>query len=345
MSRSKQEYNEDIFKDSTMTFGEHLEDLRRCLFKAVLGLAAGVFIGLFFGNWVVAVIERPLTEALTRYYQEDPKIKDLPERQRELVKKGYLYDEVYVDSNDFLAQLKDFYPEVFRDVNPLPSKPEGKVEVAEQSNTGDEDLMRVFLWHSVKNDSRLQPRSLGAHEPFMIWLKGGLLVGAILAGPWIFIQIWSFVAAGLYPHEKRYVNVYLPFSIGLFFLGVAVAYFFVFGPVLNFLFKFNRWLNITPDLRISEWLGFVLFLPVGFGIAFQLPLVMLFLERIGVFTVKAYLSYWRVAILVIFVVAAIFTPPDPWSMSLLAFPLTLLYFGGILLCKWMPRGRSLLPAE
>ena len=72
---------------------------------------------------------------------------------------------------------------------------------------------------------------------------------------------------------------------------------------------------------------------------------MLFLERIGVFSAAMYLSYWRVAILVIFVLAAVFTPPDPWSMSLLAFPLTLLYFGGILLCKFLPKGRGLLPVE
>ena len=81
------------------------------------------------------------------------------------------------------------------------------------------------------------------------------------------------------------------------------------------------------------------------GITFQLPLVMLFLERIGVFTVATYLSYWRVAILVIFVMAAVFTPPDPFSMSLLAFPLSFLYFGGILLCKLMPKGRGLLPVD
>jgi sec-independent protein translocase protein TatC len=86
-------------------------------------------------------------------------------------------------------------------------------------------------------------------------------------------------------------------------------------------------------------------LPLGFGITFQLPLVMLFLERIGVCTVAMYLSYWRVAILVIFVLAAVFTPPDPFSMSLLAFPLSFLYFGGILLCKVMPKGRSLLPVD
>jgi sec-independent protein translocase protein TatC len=78
-------------------------------------------------------------------------------------------------------------------------------------------------------------------------------------------------------------------------------------------------------------------LPVGFGLGFQLPLVMLFLERIGVFTVRSYLKQWRIAVLVIFVLAAILTPPDAYSMLLLAFSLTFLYFGGILLCKVLPR--------
>ena len=174
-------------------------------------------------------------------------------------------------------------------------------------------------------------------EPFTIYIKASLLVGALLASPWIFWQIWHFVAAGLYPHERRYVHRYLPFSLGLFFAGAALAFFVVFEPVLNFLLKFNRSQGIVLEPRINEWLGFVLILPLGFGIGFQLPLVMLFLERIGVFTVRNYLAQWRIAVLVIFVVAAVLTPPDLYSMLLLAMSLTFLYFGGILLCKVMPR--------
>jgi len=119
-----------------------------------------------------------------------------------------------------------------------------------------------------------------------------------------------------------------------------LAYFFVFRPVLSFLFSFNAGMNIDPDPRISEWLSFVLFLPIGFGIAFQLPLVMLFLNRIGIFTIQNYLQKWRIAILVIFVLAMLLTPADPISMLLMAIPLTVLYFFGVILCKWMPKSRS-----
>jgi sec-independent protein translocase protein TatC len=96
-------------------------------------------------------------------------------------------------------------------------------------------------------------------------------------------------------------------------------------------------MGIDPDPRITDWLTFVLFLPLGFGISFQLPLVMLFLERIGIFTIANYLGRWRIAVLVILIVATVLTPSDPYSMMLMAAPLVLLYFFGIALCKLMPR--------
>ena len=89
--------------------------------------------------------------------------------------------------------------------------------------------------------------------------------------------------------------------------------------------------------QISDWVNFVLILPLGFGISFQLPLVMLFLERIHVFSVEVYLEKWRVAVLVICVLSMFLTPADPGSMLLMAIPLVILYFGGIGMCKHMPK--------
>jgi sec-independent protein translocase protein TatC len=202
------------------------------------------------------------------------------------------------------------------------------------------NMVPVIVWRAVKDDPRMSIQTLSAQEGFMIWLKAAFLLALVFASPWVFYQIWSFVAAGLYPHEKRYVHVFLPFSVLLFLAGAALCFFFVFDFVLNFLFLFNDWMDIDPDIRISEWFGFALLLPIGFGVSFQLPLAMLFLERIGVFTVKGYLSKWRVAILVIFVIAMLLTPADPYSMLLMAVPLCFLYFGGIALCRWLPRSRN-----
>jgi sec-independent protein translocase protein TatC len=363
MPRSTQD--EDIFQDSTMTFGEHLEELRVCLFRSVAGLIGGLVIGLCVGGYVVEFIQMPLTNALKQYYKKTTRNsveKDLggksgdersspysdPKQLDHLINSDELLAEkVYIDPVAFLDQLKFLYPDRFESMDLPRHVPENEFPEEKDGirRLRESDLIHLFLWRPAQNDSRISAKALGVHEGFMIYLKASLLVGAIVASPWIFYQIWMFVAAGLYPHEKRYVNIYLPFSVLLFLLGVSVAFFFVFKPVLDFLFTFNRYLGISPEPRISEWLGFVLLLPLAFGITFQLPLVMLFLERVGVFTVRMYLSYWRVAVLVIFVLAAIFCPPDPFSMLFLAGPLTFLYFGGILLCRVMPKGKSLLPAE
>jgi sec-independent protein translocase protein TatC len=342
--------DDDLFKDSTMTFGEHLAQLRKCLFKALFGLLAGVFVGLYFGDHVVRFIQTPLTDALEKYY-EDGVLSKLENEIEQSEKSGepmpWKYDEVervvkthrmlpdeyFIDAAELASQLKGTYPEQFQGLSfTTPKAEDGTVEPV---------YLRLFLWHHLSDDKRVRATALSAHEVFMIWLKASIVVGAVLSSPWVFYQLWTFVAAGLYRHEKRYVNIYLPFSVGLFLIGVMVAFYGAFPLILRFLFSFNRALRIDIDPRISEWIGFVLFLPLGFGIAFQLPLVMLFLNRVGLFSVEAYVSYWRVAVLVIFIVAAILTPPDPYSMTLLALPLTLLYFAGILLCKWMPRGKSL----
>jgi sec-independent protein translocase protein TatC len=348
---------DDLFRESTMTFGEHLGELRNCLLKAIYGLIGGFIVGLMVGGHVVAFIQQPLLLALTRYYQDESKhrvelqleklkqadqqrpwtekqVEEFRKQANDYVEGRNLFvDEVYVDPAQALKALQDAYPEQLGNVPPLPQtqSPDGK-ELGR--------LIHLFLWHRSEDDSRLRSKGLGVTEAFAVYVKVSLLVGVLLASPWIFYQIWHFVAAGLYPHERRYVHKYVPFSVGLFLLGAGLAFFVVFRPVLAFLLTFNRSQVIDPELRINEWLRFVLILPVGFGIGFQLPLVMLFLERIGVFTVKSYLSQWRIAVLVIFVIAGILMPPDPYSMILMAFSLTFLFFGGVLLCKLLPRKSS-----
>ncbi len=344
----------DLFKETTMTFGEHLEELRTCLFKALIGLVVGFVIGLFIAKYVVQFIQLPLEQALTSY-RERQTISRLEQLQADgalppgdlaqyadLVKKDHLLaKEYYVDP----AELRHIQPEQPKpadnrtDNRTNDSVDDGAVTAPPEVHLIRKDnLVPMTLWYPVREDVKVT--SLNAHEAFVIWIKAALVAGVLIASPYIFYQIWSFVAAGLYPHEKHYVHVFLPFSLGLFLAGASVAFFLVFKPVLQFLLTFNEVLGIDPDLRISEWLSFVLILPLGFGISFQLPLVMLFLERIGIFDVQAYLSKWRVAILVIFVLAMFLTPADPTSMILMAIPLTVLYFGGILLCKYMPRKQS-----
>src|SRR5205823_3177156 len=157
------------------------------------------------------------------------------------------------------------------------------------------------------------------------------ITGFILASPWIFYQIWAFIAAGLYPHEKRLVNVYLPVSLFLFLAGVAVCQFLVLPKAVEALLWFNEWLGLDPDLRLSEWLSFAIMMPVVFGISFQTPLVMLFAYRIGVVDIETFRNKRRLAWFLMAIFAAVITPSvDALSMLFLWVPMGFLYEMGIL---------------
>ncbi len=381
--------DDDLFSASTMTFGEHIEELRVCLGRALLGLLLGFMIGLVVASYVVAWIQTPLTSALQNHYIGKA-IDDLtkeystegqplsPQVVQFIREKRFVFEKIYVEAAE-LRRVEDLLQgyEVRTDevdeinetaddatapqTHPISTAVEADAESIPsaadigppidrgEASAGSQLVIlgdRIPAPHPVLITARVwRPidtlvKALSAQEAFMIWLKAAFVSGLVIASPYIFYQLWLFVAAGLYPHEKQYVYLYLPISILLFLAGAGLAFFVVFEYVLAFLFGFNKMMNIDPDPRISEWLGFVLFLPLGFGIAFQLPLVMLFLHRIGMFTIEAYLEKWRIAVLVIFAIAMLLTPADPVSMLLMAMPLTALYFLGIAMCHWMPRNRS-----
>jgi len=361
-------YDEDLFESSKMTFGEHLEELRSALIKALLSLLLGFLVGLLFGRQIVRVIEGPITDALARYYAKEAApnyvqmlkgkfergesvpsafadFEQMSESDRITAAQGELLDQkmipdlVYVDPAQIVGQFKQRDPERFQELESVPKGADADSQ--ELAPTSDRSrLVPIYVWRSVENDARTRLKTLAAEEGFMVYIKASLMLGFVLASPLIFFFIWQFIAAGLYPHEKRFVYVFMPFSLVLFLAGAALAFFVVFRYVLDFLFWFNATMGIDPDPRINEWMSFAMMLPLGFGISFQLPLVMLFLERIGIFTVSSYLAKWRMAILVICVLSMLLTPSDPQSMILMAVPLIALYFGGVLLCRFMPRRKT-----
>ncbi len=342
--------DEELFESSKMTFGEHLEELRAALFKSLIALLIGFGMGLAYGGrGLVEMTKVPLTAALESHYRDlttrrfEQLLADrrtagesVPERsdaiQDLVMEDGLLFVETYIDPREIVRELKKSHPDEFAGVE-LPELPAG-------TKLRKTDMVRFFAWHRMEDDVRNRVFSSAVQGGFMVYIKASLVVGAVIASPFIFFFMWTFVADGLYPHEKHFVHIFMPFSLGLFLAGAALAFFVVTRIVVQFLFGFNAWMGIDPDPRIDEWLSFVLPLPLGFGVSFQLPLVMLFLERIGVFSVDAYVEKWRVAVLVIAVLSMLLTPADPGSMLLMAVPLIVLYFGGVLLCRLMPRRKA-----
>jgi sec-independent protein translocase protein TatC len=181
-------------------------------------------------------------------------------------------------------------------------------------------------------------------SPFLVPLKITLLAAFLIALPVVLYQVWAFVAPGLYSHEKRMVLPLVVSSTVLFFVGVAFSYFFVFGQVFRFIQGFAPQ-SITAAPDIEAYLGFVLTMFLAFGLAFEVPVAVVVLARLGVVTIEQ-LKAWRGYFIVgAFIVSAIVTPPDVVSQLALAIPMCLLYEAGILAAKLFIRHTRAPDAE
>lgn len=344
--------NKDLFDDTTMTFGEHLEVLRFHLIRAVIGLAICVFFALLFGEDLVKLIRQPVDAALRRanivagvqdgvkdfnfwksvgngfYNMFFPPATPTKEQIEKVAPKT---DElkrtvsIELSAHELAAQLHEAAPAHY---------PEPPVELKDKVLTlkAKSEAFSQFRRGIEKID---RPVTLNVQEAFVTYMKVSFIAGLIVASPWVFYQLWLFVAAGLYPHERKYIYTYLPMSIGLFLGGISFCFYGVLPTVLDFLLGYNTRIELTAQIRISEWISFAVMLPLMFGISFQLPLAMLFLTKINVFSVEHYVAQWRLAVLAIAIISMLLTPtPDPMTMLLMMAPLLLLYGMGIVLCHW-----------
>jgi len=165
-------------------------------------------------------------------------------------------------------------------------------------------------------------------SPFIVPLKITLLAAFLLALPVVLYQAWAFVAPGLYSHEKKLVLPLVVSSTLLFFVGVAFCYFFVFGKVFAFIQSFAP-KSITASPDIEAYLSFVMTMFIAFGAAFEVPVVVVVLARIGLVSLDQLKGFRAYFIVLAFVVAAVLTPPDVVSQLALAIPMCILYEVGI----------------
>lgn len=236
-----------------MTLGEHLEELRRRIFYALIGLAVAMGLTLLFGDWL-------------------------------------------------LDQLKYPYVKVM-------------------ANLGREAQLQV----------------LSAGEGFMIYLKVSLIGGLILASPWICYQLWMFVGAGLYPHERRSFLLAIPFSALLFAAGAVFYLYVVSVPLLQFFLEFNDRLGLATQITLPNHISMMTNMMLAFGAGFQLPIVLAILGRTGLVTAEDLGKYRRHVIVALLIFAALVTSPSPFDQVLLAVPMYILFEIGVLLVRAQQR--------
>jgi len=196
------------------------------------------------------------------------------------------------------------------------------------------DLLAMPMMKTLPEGARMI--ATGVVTPFFIPMKIAMMVAFLAALPVVLYQAWAFVAPGLYAHEKRLVLPLVVSSTLLFFIGMAFCYFFVFGTVFSFIAQFApKSISVAPD--IEAYFGFVLGMFMAFGLAFEVPVVVVVLVMSGIVSVEKLREIRSFVIVGSFVVAAVVTPPDVISQLLLAIPLCLLYELGLFAARFIDK--------
>jgi sec-independent protein translocase protein TatC len=175
--------------------------------------------------------------------------------------------------------------------------------------------------------------------PFMLYIKVAFLTALFATSPFIFLQLWYFIAPGLYQKEKKYVVPFVTFTTIFFLAGAAFGYFVMFPWACRFFLKLGS--DFTPVLTVDTYFSFSLKLLLGIALVFELPTLVYFLSKIGLITSRWMIRNFKYAVLAVFVIAAVITPtPDMVTQSILAVPMLALYGLGILIAFFFGKERK-----
>lgn len=202
------------------------------------------------------------------------------------------------------------------------------------------DAERIANDRAARAGAKLRLQQLRYQEAFMSYLKAAFVVALFVAAPFIGRELWAFIAAGLYDHEKRWVNIVAPLSYVIFLVGVLFGYFVLIPFGLRYLATYAGPELVESSITLSDYLSLFITLTLVVGVFFQLPLLMSFACLIRVVTWQFFAEKRRYFLLVAVIVGAMFTPPDPVTQMLLAGPLVLLYEVGIWLCRFISLRRE-----
>jgi sec-independent protein translocase protein TatC len=320
----------------------HLAALQKTIGYSVLSVIVAFIVAFSFHNYILTWITAPLNQALT----EVGRVIDSQNKATWHLKT--------TDSNQSLDNNKTLIiaennatksPSIVA-VNQLQNALEKSVTVANQEiaeflkEAVEATKALTLALKDVEKNSTIPKKStfdgqITTHQvggAFFVALKVSFFAGLLGALPFILYQLWLFVSPGLYDNEKKMV---LPFVFGgsfMFAVGVLFAYYVVTPFGFQFLITFGSFLY-TPLINIEDYVGFFTKIMMGFGLAFELPVFAYFLAVLGMITDKTLKDFFKYAVIIIFVIAALLTPPDVLTQLLMAGPLIILYGVSILIVR------------
>jgi sec-independent protein translocase protein TatC len=314
--------------DTTMSLGDHLEELRARLILAILGLLVGTVICLFVGRRIIQFIERPYNRII----------------------KSHAKSKIQEDQTATTYFLESFCKNLLQSLETDPNAPAidpnvvtyvHKIYVETVTGIVKDPNYIELLADSSSSLTKNRLQILAPADPFIGFMKISLISGLIISSPWVFYQLWMFVAAGLYANERRYVKIAVPFSTGLFVVG-ALFFLFVVAPIsLGFFLGFGDWLGVSSNWTFQKYISFVTMLMLVFGLGFQTPIAIFVLNRTGLVSIAGLRKSRKYVIVAMFALAAIATPPDVISQITLAIPLYALFELGILM-SWLAERKKKL---
>ena len=188
-------------------------------------------------------------------------------------------------------------------------------------------------------------QAVGMSESFSAYMQVCMLAAGLVSAPILLLQVWKFIAAGLYDHEKKTVTRVLPWSLVLFFIGFAFGFFVLANLSVQFLVSYGEIDVVRPQVTVGSYFSLLLLLLLVMGMVFQIPLIMTVLSGVGLVTPKFWRSKRRHCILAIFIIAAVITPPDYISQLIVAGPMLVLFELGIFLAARAAKLRAARLAE
>lgn len=288
-----------------MSFGDHLDELRKRLVRALAALLLAVLALLPFHDQVLGIIVEPYRILWRTNFLEY--VKDLQQLVQEQQAAGVKVEQ---DRVDFLAFISREQARILDGSYPFPNLIEFR--------TG------FPVPYSLV--------ALSGLDDFWTFMQASLLFALVIASPVVIYQLWAFIAAGLYQKERRLFYQYFPFMIGLLASGVLFGYYLAVPFGLSFLIKLMKLGQVQAMLGVTQYFTILFSLTLALGVLFQLPLVMVALQRVGLLRHHTMIKHWRFVLLGIFVAAAVLTPtPDPFNMMLMAVPGIVLYALGLVL--------------
>lgn len=333
MATYSEAYDEHLSEEGTMSFLDHLDELRKRLVRIALFIGIAFVLCWLFSDKIYSFLEVPVRAAMidARISVADPSegttmpLSDLPDGSEALF---FFSTEAKVGK--VLIPAGTTLP-----VN-VKHDAEGRVQLVTGSPLivgaaviDKETVVPAKLYEGSsgvlsRDDKLVVPTVQGA---FNLYIKVAFYASIFFAVPFLLIQTWGFVAPGLYPHEKKYAAPFILMASVFFLLGCAFAYYIAFPRAANFLLGVAAAGNLRPLVTADDYFDLIIMIMLGLGIVFEIPTVTFFTSRLGLVSPRLLLKVWRYAVIVIFIVAAVLSPTtDIPNLLVFAAPMLLLYF-------------------